>query len=135
MKNLVKIDLFIQSLLITVGIFSAVLIPFYRSFIILLLQIQAGLGVWQLLGSLASIFLKRASGKVKQVHLVSSFLYLIVFVDCFVFGSITNLKAFPIILGFFILPWSLAIFYYFITLKVHRFTKESGHGFLPHTSF
>lgn len=136
MKNIIKTDFFIQSLLLAGAVVSLVLVLFNKSFLLLLLRVQTVLGVWQFAAAAIAVVFRGLSWKIKWVYVLTSCLYLLTLWAYFEFNAPGNaLGIFSYILGLFIIPWALALFYYSITIKIYKSTRESGHGFLPHTSF
>lgn len=135
MKNLIKIDFFVQSLLLAGALGSLFIVPFNRNIILFLLPLQALLGTWQFLGSVGAVVFKGLSWKIKRLYLLTCCLYLFVLLVFARFHTPdTILGMSSLILGLFVIPWTLAVLYYAITLKIYKSTRESGHGFLPHTS-
>lgn len=136
MKNIIKTDLFIQSLLLAGAVVVLILAPFHENLLPTHLLVLAVLGAWQFAGSVIAVAFRGLSWKVKRLYVLASCLYLVTRWAYFEFNTPGHaLGTFSFILGLFVIPWALALLYYSITLKIYKSTRESGHGFLPHTSF
>lgn len=122
------LDLITQTLVISITAIVALFGGADLIYAILLAQLV--LGPWQLLSSFVSVVLKSNQYKLKALHLLISFTYLVVLHkgrDQFPGTFYMLLLTIP--------AWSLALYYYFLT-AIEVFRRPGGGGkFLPHLSF
>jgi len=99
--------------------------------LLLVLSMQLVIGPWQLLSSLISVGLRAGKYKLKVIHLIISGVYL-ASLFLWPFGEFpkTTMKFI-----FMVPAWSLAVYYYILTILSTFKTSARQSSFLPHTSF
>jgi hypothetical protein len=145
MKYLKNIDFVVQSivLLILVGIMVIASLNALLSGagnwadgIFIFLYAQLILGPWQLVSSLLSLLLRLEFYGRKKIHFILSIIcLLLLFGSSWLHNSInTDYTKALVFIFLMAVPWSLAIFYYFITWR-WMFPKRDNGKFLSHISF
>jgi hypothetical protein len=131
------VDFTVQTLFIVVALAIVGGSFFMQDWLTLILLLQFMLGLWQLTSSFLSVIKKSGYYKLKEIHLILSLgdiiLILVIGVVYKVvdLGNAGSLLIMPIL---FVIPWCLAMFYYWITLKC-TFSNRRRGSFLPNLSF
>ena len=116
----------------TLVIFITVIVALFgrADLIYAILFAQLVLGAWQIMSSFVSVVIKSNQYKLKALHLLISFTYLVV-----LYKSRDQFPETFYMLLITMPAWSLALYYYFLTtIEVFR-RPGSGGKFLPHLSF
>lgn len=99
--------------------------------ILLVLWMQLLVGPWQVVSALISVGLRRRMYKVKAVHLVLSGIYL----TGLCISPVWQLSQSATLIILMAPAWTLAVFYYVITILATFQGPTRQSSFLPHTSF
>jgi hypothetical protein len=134
MKILIKIDFFAQLILLIVAVGSVSILFINREYFVVLMAAQCCIGIEQYFSSLITVIFKASLWRKKRTHLVVSTVYLVL-LFAFTFLHIHGIPHSIILVGVFVLPWALAVYYFVLTCQVNFPAKSNAGHFLPHTSF
>ncbi|HEY8936691.1 MAG TPA: hypothetical protein VIM65_15790 [Cyclobacteriaceae bacterium] len=128
-----RFDFLVQTMLILLGLILGLTSSVNKEFFGMILLIQLLLGPWQIISALFYIGLKTSFKKGRQWHLIISSFYLIIIY------ALANYFKRPdplmIKIALTIIPWSLALLYYYITWRTTFPKQEKSSSFLPHLNF
>ena len=99
--------------------------------ILLVLWMQLLVGPWQVISSLISIGLRRRMYRLKAAHLVASAIYLTGLLT----SPLRQLGESETLIILMVPAWTLAVFYYVLTILATFQRPARQSSFLPHTSF
>lgn len=125
---MIKIDLFVQTLMLICGLALAVTGIFDKDGLIWLLSLQLLVGPWQMISCGISLIVKGPLFREKLTHFV---------VACSYLFALTYFE-FDAAYAFYFMTipaWALAVFYYVLTWKRVLMTRNDRNRFLPHLSF
>jgi hypothetical protein len=128
MKTIRYLDLGIQAMLIAAAIVLSIIAAFKNQLTAVILWIQFVLGVWQYLSSLICTLWRWSSREPRFLYLILATLYLAIL-------PMLALKGPSFIALMIVVPWSLAVYYFVISLRLMKGAAITGKGFLPHLGF
>jgi hypothetical protein len=123
-----KFDFAMQTLIMAVGLASAITAIFHRETAVFILIVQVVLGVWQMTGCLLSLIFRGSLFRKKLIHFITASVYL---------GTFSIIEMNPAyVIWYLTLPaWALGIYYYIISYKGTIGVNRDRGGFLPNLSF
>ncbi len=124
-----KLDFFAQTILILTGVVTGIATLVNRENGLILLIVQFGLGVWQMVSCGVSLIIRGPMFRKKLLHFIIALLYL---------GTLTFMEnmAKPVAIAYLIAPaWALGIYYYVLTWQRVFVVGRDRGSFLPNLSF